>query len=59
MYITDNKVNDGKLAILNLLNQTFVRAYPSLKLHILFYSDGLAIWHGFPDIRDIKGNNGQ
>ena len=25
-----------------------------LKQQILFYSDGLAIWHGFPDIMHIK-----
>ena len=23
--------------------------YPYLKLHILFYGNGLAIWSGFPD----------
>ena len=34
------------------------RAYPYLKLHILFHSNGLAIWHGFPDIRHIKVNYG-
>ena len=28
--------------------------YPYLELHILFYSDGLAIWSGFPDITHIK-----
>ena len=37
----------------------FFRAYPSLKPHILFYSNGLAIWHGLPDIRHIKINYGQ
>ena len=28
--------------------------YPYLKLHFLFYSDGPAIWSGFPDITPIK-----
>ena len=28
--------------------------YPYPKLHILFNSDGLAIWSGFPDIMHIK-----
>ena len=28
--------------------------YPYLKLHILFYSNGLAIWSGFPDIMHLK-----
>ena len=44
------KINyDRESAILNLI-------YPSLKLHILFYSNDLAIWHGLPDIRHIKVN---
>ena len=29
-------------------------AYPYLKLHILFNSNGLAIWSGLPDIMHIK-----
>ena len=28
--------------------------YLYLKLHILFYSNGLTIWSGFPDITHIK-----
>ena len=32
------------------------RAYPYLKPHILFYSNGLAIWHVLPNIRHIKVN---
>ena len=28
--------------------------YPYLELHILFYSNGLAIWSGFPNITHIK-----
>ena len=27
------------------------RSYPSIKQHILFYSNGVAIWHGLPDMR--------
>ena len=37
----------------------FFRAYPHPKLHILFFSDGLAIWHGLPDNRNIKVNYGR
>ena len=33
---------------------TFLRAYPSLKPHISFYNNGLAIRHSFPDITHIK-----
>ena len=29
------------------------------KPHILFCINGLAIWHGFPDITHIKVNNGR
>ena len=35
---------------------TFFGAYHHLKLYILFYGDGLAIWHGFPDITHIYVN---
>ena len=35
------------------------RVYPSLKPHILFYSDVLTICHGFPDIRHNKVNYGR
>ena len=31
-----------------------VMSCPSLKPHILLNRNGLAIWHGFPDIRLIK-----
>ena len=49
------KVNNGRnLAILNLIEVKIFRAYPSLKTHILFYSNGLAIWHDFPDITQIS-----
>ena len=46
-------------AILNLIKLNFFTEYPYLKLHILFYSNGLAIWSGFPDITHIKKNNGR
>ena len=36
-------------AILNLIKLIFFMLYPYLKLHILFDSNGLAIWSGFPD----------
>ena len=53
--ITHIKANDGRMsAIFNLLELKFFRVYPSLKPHILFYSDGLAIWHCFPDITHIQ-----
>ena len=42
--ITYIKVN--KSAILNSIELNIFREYPSQKLHILFYSNGLAIWHG-------------
>ena len=34
------------------------RAYPYLKPHISFCSNGLAIWHGLSDIRHIKVSYG-
>ena len=57
-----NRVNEKKLtigsghrsAILNFFMLKFFMVYPYLELHILFYSNGLAIWSGFPDIRHIK-----
>ena len=49
MYATEFKVNDDyKLAIFNLIN---------LKPHILFHSNGVAIWHGLPDITYINANS--
>ena len=42
------------MAIFNLIKLKCFRAYPSLKPHILFSSNGLAIWHGFPDITHLK-----
>ena len=44
------------MAILNFIELKFYRAYSSMKPHILFYRNGLAIWHGFPDITHIKNN---
>ena len=43
-----------RLAILNFIMLKFFMAYPYLELHILFYSNGLGIWSGFPDITHIK-----
>ena len=37
-------------AILNLIMLKFLMVYPYLKLHILLYSNGPAIWFSFPDI---------
>ena len=37
----------------------FFMVYPYLELQILFYSNGLAIWSGFPDITHLKKNNGR
>ena len=54
MYITDIKV-DGHLKYDQV---DIFKAYPSLKPHILFYSNSLAIWHGFRDITYIKVHNG-
>ena len=34
-------------------------AYPSLKPHILFHSNALAVWHRFPDITQTKVTNGR
>ena len=53
-YITDIKVNDGrKSVILNLIK--FFRAYSALKP----CSNGLVIWHIFPDNMHIEVNNGR
>ena len=51
MYITDIKVNDGHQLtspfVIRIMWDIF-REYPSLKPHILFYSNGLAIDTVFP-----------
>ena len=41
-------------SLLNFIMLKFFMVYPYLELHILFYSNGLAIWSGFPDITHIK-----
>ena len=52
------KVNNAlNAAILNLIKSKFFKMHPLLKSHILFYSNGLAIQHGLPDIRPIEVNN--
>ena len=53
------KVNNGcKSAFLNLIEMKFFRAFYSLKSHLLFHSNDLLIWHGFPDIiHNIKVKN--
>ena len=33
--------------------------HPLLKSHILFYSNGLAIYHGLPNNGHVKVNNGR
>ena len=48
MHIKINNV--CKSAILYLINLKNFKAYPSLKSHILLYTNCLAIWHSFPDI---------
>ena len=56
--IAHNKVNNvSKSAIFNLIKLEFVRLNLSMKSHILFHTNGLAIWHGFPDIMHVKVNN--
>ena len=45
--------------MLIMIKLKIFRAYPYLKPHILFCSNGLAIWHGLSDIRHIKVNYGQ
>ena len=35
------------------------RVHPPPKTHILFYSNGLAIKHGLPNIGYVKMNNGR
>ena len=42
-----------QVGLLNMIKLKFYMEYPYLKLHILFNSNGLAIWYGFPDITHI------
>ena len=44
--------------LFNLIELAFLRVYPSLKPHISFYSNHIAIWHSFPDITHINVNGG-
>ena len=37
----------------------FYMVYPYLKLHILFNSNGLALWHSFPVITHIEVKSGR
>ena len=57
--VTAGANNGRKAAILNLFKSNFFRMHSLLKSHILFYSNGLAIQHGLPDIRPVEVNNGQ
>ena len=41
-----------------LFKLTFFRVHPPMKSLILFYSNGLVIWHSFPDIMHMEVNNG-
>ena len=50
----NNHDNGRKLVIFNFIELKFFCAYPLLKLHILFYFNGLAIWHGLQGITYIK-----
>ena len=65
MYITDIQAKDGrKSAIFKFNKVDILRVYPSPKPHNSYYSNDLAIWHGFPniilpDIRHIKISNGR
>ena len=52
------KVNSGRqAALLNSIESKVFKRHPLSKRHILFYSNGLAIKHGLPDIRPIEVNN--
>ena len=43
----------------NLIKLIFVRVRPTLKPHILFYSNRLVIQLGLPNIEHLKVNNGR
>ena len=59
MYITAMCIKSMMVTSQPLFGQVdILMAYPSLKPYILFYSNGLAIWHSFPNITHIKVNNG-
>ena len=44
---------------MNLITLTIFTVYPYLKPHILFDSNGLAIWQGFPVITYIQVKSGR
>ena len=46
--------NGSMSAISNLIKFKIFRAYPSLKPHIQFHSNGLVKWYGLEDIMHIK-----
>ena len=49
-----------KVEILNFYQVNFFfKMHPHLKSHISFYSNGLAIKHGLPNIGHVKVNNGR
>ena len=49
------RIGSGRMsAIFYFIMAKFFMVNPYLELHILFYSNGLAIWSGFPDIMHIK-----
>ena len=52
MYIIYIKVGHFEFDLVDIF-----RAYPSLKPHILLYSNGIVIWHSIPDIMHIIINN--
>ena len=56
MYNTDSQ---SMMATSKFDQFKLYRIHPSMTSRILFYSNDLAIWHGFPDITHIKVNNGR
>ena len=48
-----------RLAILNLIRLKTFAVYSHLKPHIMFNTNGLAMWHGFPVIMHIKVKTGR
>ena len=55
--MADDNYNFNNYFKLDKLN--IFRSYPYVKPHILFCSNGLAIWHGLSDIKHIKVNYGR
>ena len=61
MYITDINVNDGRKltrTFVNYIKLDIFQGISSLKPHILFYSNSLAIWHSFSDTTHTRVHNG-